>query len=142
MKKCPNCKLINPDNALVCDCGYDFKSKGVVSPKQESRKNLPSSNLICPQCGLTNFPTAARCDCGYWFSKEVENTPMTQEAAPRKEVKEKTNDWLLIMLVIGAIVSGGYLLLSLVVNGLNWFFQLTPSTLIVVILIILILKRK
>ena len=24
MKDCPNCKLINPDSALRCDCGYDF----------------------------------------------------------------------------------------------------------------------
>ena len=24
MKDCPNCKLVNPDSALRCDCGYDF----------------------------------------------------------------------------------------------------------------------
>lgn len=24
MKKCPNCKLINPDEAESCDCGYNF----------------------------------------------------------------------------------------------------------------------
>jgi hypothetical protein len=22
--KCPRCKLINPDTAVRCDCGYDF----------------------------------------------------------------------------------------------------------------------
>jgi len=27
--KCPNCRLINPDKALYCDCGYDFQ-KGFV----------------------------------------------------------------------------------------------------------------
>jgi len=26
MKKCPACKLINPTEALRCDCGYDFPS--------------------------------------------------------------------------------------------------------------------
>lgn len=26
MKDCPNCKLINPDSAIRCDCGYDFPS--------------------------------------------------------------------------------------------------------------------
>lgn len=25
--KCPHCKLINPDTAQRCDCGYDFETK-------------------------------------------------------------------------------------------------------------------
>ncbi|MDP4183124.1 MAG: RDD family protein [Bacillota bacterium] len=24
-KKCPNCKLINPEEAVLCDCGYNFE---------------------------------------------------------------------------------------------------------------------
>src|SRR5262245_35671390 len=30
--KCPNCKLINPDTALRCDCGYDFQSGKMKDP--------------------------------------------------------------------------------------------------------------
>jgi hypothetical protein len=26
MNTCPNCKLINPSDAVRCDCGYDFTS--------------------------------------------------------------------------------------------------------------------
>jgi hypothetical protein len=31
MKDCPNCKLVNPDSALRCDCGYDFPSGSMES---------------------------------------------------------------------------------------------------------------
>jgi hypothetical protein len=31
MKTCPSCKLLNTDEALRCDCGYDF-ARGIVVP--------------------------------------------------------------------------------------------------------------
>lgn len=49
--KCPNCGLINVDNAMWCDCGYDFQT-GAMRAK-------------CPRCGLINADRAVRCDCGY-----------------------------------------------------------------------------
>ncbi len=37
--KCPYCGLINPDNALRCDCGYDFETRTVepsyLTPAQQ-----------------------------------------------------------------------------------------------------------
>jgi hypothetical protein len=27
--ECPNCKLINPPEALRCDCGYDFPTRSM-----------------------------------------------------------------------------------------------------------------
>lgn len=29
MKKCPNCRLINPSEAEECDCGYNFETRMV-----------------------------------------------------------------------------------------------------------------
>jgi hypothetical protein len=39
---CPRCKLISPDTALRCDCGYDFESKTVRKPyfKQDLPKEI------------------------------------------------------------------------------------------------------
>ena len=40
MKKCPHCKLLNPDSAERCDCGYDFDTKALKKPyfRQEMPK--------------------------------------------------------------------------------------------------------
>lgn len=45
MKKCPECRLINPDEAEKCDCGYGFIS-GLINKDYYK----PSSNkkLIIP----------------------------------------------------------------------------------------------
>jgi hypothetical protein len=42
--ECPHCKLMNPDTALRCDCGYDFKSSRLLNPyapKEVLAKSLP-----------------------------------------------------------------------------------------------------
>lgn len=39
---CPQCRLINPDTALRCDCGYDFPSGKMRDPLvQPKRVKLP-----------------------------------------------------------------------------------------------------
>ena len=35
-KRCPNCKLINPPDAIRCDCGYDFATGFVEAPATHS----------------------------------------------------------------------------------------------------------
>ena len=49
---CPHCKLINPDTALRCDCGYDFQLKtmkqsylGGKSPSEPAMRNQTDSQV-------------------------------------------------------------------------------------------------
>src|SRR5437016_1462973 len=34
--KCPKCGLINPEDAMRCDCGYDFKTQSMAAPTASS----------------------------------------------------------------------------------------------------------
>ena len=37
--KCPRCGLINPDNAMHCDCGFDFQT-GSAEAERERKEQL------------------------------------------------------------------------------------------------------
>ena len=36
--ECPNCRLLNPDTARVCDCGFDFARGRLGNEGHESRR--------------------------------------------------------------------------------------------------------
>lgn len=39
--ECPRCRLMNPDTAERCDCGYDFQSGKVEKPYFEEKLEIP-----------------------------------------------------------------------------------------------------
>jgi uncharacterized membrane protein YvbJ len=49
-KKCPNCGLYNPENALRCDCGYDFSSgemkRSYVPEKKDDKQKRQVVALV------------------------------------------------------------------------------------------------
>ena len=38
--ECPNCRLINPEKAERCDCGYDFTTRKHAPKAEERKRNL------------------------------------------------------------------------------------------------------
>jgi hypothetical protein len=43
--ECPVCRLINPPDTLLCDCGYDFK-KGAGGKRTPFRKRHAGALLV------------------------------------------------------------------------------------------------
>ena len=37
--QCPNCRLVNPDSALLCDCGYNFETQ--IFPGSQIQAQFP-----------------------------------------------------------------------------------------------------
>lgn len=45
---CPNCRLINPDTAQICDCGYNFIDKTMGARMVPADTNLSTGlSLLC-----------------------------------------------------------------------------------------------
>jgi hypothetical protein len=49
VKTCPQCKLLNPDTVLHCDCGYNFETKTggkSINPRKIPIKRKTSQRLL------------------------------------------------------------------------------------------------
>ena len=57
--RCPRCRLENPPEAMVCDCGYDFRTGTMTGPRggrsaepQLAPRQPPGEPVaFCSQCG-------------------------------------------------------------------------------------------
>ena len=66
--KCPTCKLINPDTALRCDCGYNFQNGRMEQPYQDAKTPVAAGITYCARCKAQNNASAAFCQsCGAQF---------------------------------------------------------------------------
>ena len=75
VRQCPKCRLINPQSAGRCDCGYVFTQPPI--PENLGRTYSPRITehvLVCPKCGLLSHPSAERCDCGHNFTYRSSQT--------------------------------------------------------------------
>lgn len=83
--RCPRCRLVNPSNAIWCDCGhvFDLEAARQVSPEasRDGRDRPVRGVLICPRCGVINPLRSARCDCGHPFDLERKRATQSQAAA-------------------------------------------------------------
>ncbi len=60
-KDCPNCRAINSDVALACDCGYVFREQVLLrSPKDPTVSSRPRDTDISPQAGRVAEPESVR----------------------------------------------------------------------------------
>lgn len=55
---CPNCKLINPPGAILCDCGYDFERRELTRERPAVKASL-SSFLPAAVALVTDVAVAA-----------------------------------------------------------------------------------
>jgi hypothetical protein len=61
--ECPRCRLISPDSAARCDCGYDFGAGSVQQSYlvQEFYSRHPDPAAWFRECGRRDLRTAAVC---------------------------------------------------------------------------------
>jgi len=56
---CPNCKLINPPGAILCDCGYDFERRVQTRERPAAKASLssllPAAVAIVPSLAVVGL---------------------------------------------------------------------------------------
>ena len=98
--ECPKCGLINPSEALRCDCGYDFLTKTVQSSYLDKRIARPNgkANMLIGAAGLV-LPFTLLTTISYRAALEAHR--VTQRKQPG--LFESQGVWI-IAVVIGIIV--------------------------------------
>lgn len=61
--ECPHCKLLNPDGAERCDCGYDFKSGSLETSYNTETSETGGNWLDIQLAGMPWGGVALCCIC-------------------------------------------------------------------------------
>ena len=114
--KCPQCGLLNADEAQRCDCGYDFVKKTVEQPSlpqpPKKKTGLATASLVCGICGLA-YPTSilflasvAGIICGHMAISRIKKKP-DEYGGPRRAKAGLTISYLALALglVLGICIA-------------------------------------
>jgi hypothetical protein len=112
-KRCPQCRLSNPDDADRCDCGYLFEPRRTYSTHDRDRTDSPA---FCPYCGARLAPGGSFCESGIPASPPQ---PCTGYCASQK-------NWavtLILCVFLGGIGAHRFYV-GKIGTGLLWLFTL------------------
>jgi hypothetical protein len=124
---CPECHLLNPDDAERCDCGYRFEPRRTYS---SSERGMADRAAFCPYCGARLAPGSSYCQSG-----------APGPAPPHYNNYEPQRNWavaLILCIFLGGIGAHRFYV-GKIGTGLLWLFTFGLLGIGVIVDLILIL---